>query len=375
MLEVQKYLKEKTLADLKAELGIKVREYPEDNLVLLDYNQIESPKTHPITIECRSLILALDTFDVVSRKFDRFFNLGEAPETVVDFDFSDATVMEKADGSIVGVYHNPHTDRWEVSTRGMAKAEGDHMFGGTWREKIIQAMGLHDEETFQSYFTEQLSEDNTLILEYCSPENRIVTKYEDAHVVFLGTRDRTTGEDFDYSTLKWVVEHVLYDLNIRMPRVYDATKDSAALVELANSLQNLEEGFVVRCNKTGKRVKIKSKTYLVAHKLRGESAVPTRKNIMNLVLEGEVDEFLAYFPEWAQLIREAQAEIEAIEDGLNQHWWNIATGMDLSQKDFALAVKDEKCAWAFFQARKNNSHPVDEFRKAQIMQKLKALGV
>lgn len=375
MLEVQKYLKEKTLADLKAELGIKVREYPEDNLVLLDYNQIESPKTHPITIECRSLILALDTFDVVSRKFDRFFNLGEAPETVVDFDFSDATVMEKADGSIVGVYHNPHTDRWEVSTRGMAKAEGEHMFGGTWREKIIQAMGLHDEETFQSYFTEQLAEDITLILEYCSPENRIVTKYEDAHVVFLGTRDRETGEDFDYSMLEWVVENVLGDLNIRMPRVYDATKDGAALVELANSLQNLEEGFVVRCNKTGKRVKIKSKTYLVAHKLRGESAVPTRKNIMNLVLEGEVDEFLAYFPEWSQLIREAQAEIGAIEDGLNQHWWNIATGMDLSQKDFALAVKDEKCAWAFFQARKNNSHPVGEFRKAQIMQKLKALGV
>ena len=375
MLEVQKYLKEKTLADLKAELGIKVREYPEDNLVLLDYNQIESPKTHPITIECRSLILALDTFDVVSRKFDRFFNLGEAPETVVDFDFSDATVMEKADGSIVGVYHNPHTDRWEVSTRGMAKAEGEHMFGGTWREKIIQAMGLYDEETFQSYFTEVLTKDNTLILEYCSPENRIVTKYEYAHVVFLGTRDRTTGEDFDYLTCECVVENVLSDLNIRMPRVYDATKDGAALVELANSLQNLEEGFVVRCNKTGKRVKIKSKTYLVAHKLRGESAVPTRKNIMNLVLEGEVDEFLAYFPEWTQLIREAQAEIGAIEDGLNQHWWNIATGMDLSQKDFALAVKDEKCAWAFFQARKNNSHPVDEFRKAQIMQKLKALGV
>ena len=82
-LEVQKFLDdeyEDGLDRLTELFGIKVRRYPEDNLVLLDYNQIDSPKTHPIVIECRSLILALDTLEVVSRKFDRFFNLGEAPD-------------------------------------------------------------------------------------------------------------------------------------------------------------------------------------------------------------------------------------------------------------------------------------------------------
>ena len=63
MLQVQEYLRDTRFADnfaalevLEAELGIKARIYEDDNLVLLDYNQIESPKTHPIVIErCEQL--------------------------------------------------------------------------------------------------------------------------------------------------------------------------------------------------------------------------------------------------------------------------------------------------------------------------------
>jgi len=104
ILQVQLFLRDSYEADpfvaLTEQYGIKVRKYPEDNLVLLDYDQIESPKTHPIVVECRSLILAMDTLEVVSRKFDRFFNLGEAPELYQDFDFDRAVVMEKADGCL-----------------------------------------------------------------------------------------------------------------------------------------------------------------------------------------------------------------------------------------------------------------------------------
>lgn len=124
-MKVQEYLRNKNdplqaLATLKEELGIRYKVYEEDGIVILDYDQIESPKTHPIVIECRSLILSYPEFDVVSRKYDRFFNYGEAPDMYADFSFDDAVVMEKADGSLIGVYHNPKTDRWEISTRGMA---------------------------------------------------------------------------------------------------------------------------------------------------------------------------------------------------------------------------------------------------------------
>ena len=370
MLKVQEYLKTNTLAQLTEELGIKAKVYEEDNLVLLDYDQINSPKTHPIVIECRSLILALDTFDVVSRKFDRFFNLGEAPELYEDFDFENAVVMEKADGSLIGIYHNPHTSRWEISTRGMAKAEGEHMAGGVFRDKVLAAAGFVDEGEFQLYAFEKFSKTNTYVFEYCSPENRIVTKYDEPHLVLTAIRD-IYGEEANAYTLNWC-GICLRDLRVRSVKTYDAKKPEE-LRELANALPNLEEGFVVWCEKTSRRIKVKSSTYLVAHKLRGNDPKPTRKNMMSLVLEGEVDEFLAYFPEWQEQVDAADAEVGSFMEIV---WdaYDKAKHIE-SQKDFALAVKDIPGNSLMFTARKNNRSIVEVFYALDLNRKLRLFGL
>jgi hypothetical protein len=73
-MQVVQYLKEHGIGKLVSEFGIKVKEYDE-GLLVLNYDLIESPKSHPIVMECRSLILDKQ-FNVVSRSFDRFFNLG-----------------------------------------------------------------------------------------------------------------------------------------------------------------------------------------------------------------------------------------------------------------------------------------------------------
>ena len=130
---------------------------------------------------------------------------------------------------------------------------------------------------------------------------------------------------------------------------------------------------MVRCQKTNKRVKIKSKTYLVAHKLRGNEAVPTRKNVLTLVLEGEVSEWKLYFPEWASMTDECAAEVdELLADAMI--YWEKAKSLE-SQKEFALVVKSAKAPWILFSARKNGTIPSVEFHKADLSQKLKTLGV
>lgn len=376
-MKVQEYLRNKNdpleaLATLKEEIGIRYKVYEEDGIVILDYDQIESPKTHPIVIECRSLILSYPEFDVVSRKYDRFFNYGEAPDMYADFSFDDAIVMEKADGSLIGVYYNPKTDRWEISTRGMAKAEGEHLFGGTWRQKVQEAFGFKDEVDFQERCDDIFRRSSTYIFEYCSPENRIVTKYDEAHMVLTGVRCKDGTEVDAVIISSPYVDAAFRGLRVRAPKIYSA-ENMDELVEYANSLPDLEEGFVVRCQKTNKRVKIKSKTYLVAHKLRGNDAVPTRKNVLTLVLEGEVDEFLAYFPEWKGIISTAQSEVdELLADAMI--YWEKAKSLE-SQKEFALVVKSAKAPWILFSARKNGTIPSVEFHKADLNQKLKTLGV
>ena len=58
-MHVIKYLKEHGISKLQEELSIKVRNY-DNGLMVLNYHQLNSPSSHPIVKECRSLILDKD---------------------------------------------------------------------------------------------------------------------------------------------------------------------------------------------------------------------------------------------------------------------------------------------------------------------------
>lgn len=350
MLNVQKFLIEQKeqgkfttecFNALTEQLGIKVKFYDEEGIVLLDYHQIDSPKMHPIVIECRSLILDTFTFEVVSRKFDRFFNYGEALEYYHDFDLPRSVIMEKADGSLIGIYH--HNGKWHISTRGMAFAEGEHVMGGTFRDKVLEAFELKEED-FQTLFN-AFPKDTTFVFEYTSPENRIVTKYEKPTMVLLSAN---AGDvEWDYSLA--FGELSLMGLKFRPVKTYSAS-DMDEVVKLANSLPDLQEGFVIYDPISNKRMKVKSSLYVVAHSIRGNDPLPTKKNLLRLLFTGELDEFVAYFPEWAEKAQQVQSEVQEVQEKLGLAW-GFFKGIE-SQKDFAIAIKDVKHNGVLFQARK-----------------------
>lgn len=350
MLNVQKFLlaqKElgytnaQAFESLTEQFAIKVKHYEDERIVLLDYHMIDSPKMHPIVIECRSLILQFDTFGVVSRKFDRFFNYGEALEYYHDFDPSRSVVMEKADGSLVGVYSC--NGKWHISTRGMAFAEGEHVMGGTFKDKVLDTFGL-SEDDFQSFFS-AYNPRMTFVFEYTSPENRVVTRYENPEMVLLGVND---GEvEYPYDTM--ALDLSVMGLNFRKVKMYHV-QEMQAIVELANSLPNLEEGFVIYDPLSNKRMKVKSSLYVVAHSIRGNDPLPTRKNLLKLIFTGEIDEFLSYFPEWKDKARMVEDEVTDVMDSLAQAW-DRCKDLD-SQKDFAVSIKNVKHNSVLFQCRK-----------------------
>jgi len=168
MLEVQKYLQTNTLADLQEEFGIKVREYPDR--AVLNYCQINSAphRFTPIVRECRSLILSLPDFSVLSRSFDRFYNHGEDPDTN-DFPVKDSIIFEKLDGSLIPVYHDGA--KWCVSSRSMAYAEGGAGDDGTttFYEIFCKALG----EDIQKAF-EKANSALSYVFELTTPTHRVV---------------------------------------------------------------------------------------------------------------------------------------------------------------------------------------------------------
>lgn len=356
-MQVQKYLKEKGVEALCEELYINVKKV--DDLLVLNYNQIESPKTNAIVIECRSLILDTD-FNVVSRSFDRFFNLQEAPEASPKIDWSKASCFEKVDGSLIKIYN--HKGVWYIATRGTAYADsGVNGFDITFKEIVLKSLNVNEED-FQAICGSNLDREWTYIFEVTSVENRVVKRYEGYTLHYLAARHNQTGEyGDDYE------KQAALRIGAVEVKEYKFSNFEECL-ETVRNLKDLDEGYVVY--QDGKPIsKIKSPAYLAVHLIRGEGLSP--KRIMQLVLINEQAEYLAYFPEDEKFFTPYEAALNALVSEMVECYTTTRHIED--QKEFALAVKDKPFSAVLFQARKGSSDVVHKFHQQSESYKMKVL--
>lgn len=331
MLEVQKFLKGWTereystsdcLEFLKEDTGVKANIW-NDTLVCLNYCQIESKKTCAIAQECRSLVLEMGTWEVVSRSFDRFFNYGEEPCPKIDI--TQMTAYEKVDGSLIGLFN--YQGKWMYRTRSVIMPEGEvNGWEVTWKDLIEEATSNLD--------LTHLHVGVTYICELTSRENRVVTKYEHegAMLTLLAGRDNKFGTYFTEVVLSYTAYHV----GIRLPRTYKFETISDCL-EGAKELRDLQEGYVLYDRHGVPVCKVKNPAYVAAHHLRGEGLNP--KRIKDLIIMNEVSEYLAVFPEDVKMFKpyiDACTNLTTAISG----WTGLVNDDTLSQKEFALMIKD-----------------------------------
>lgn len=344
MLAVQQYLQTKTFEDLTAELGIVVKRHDTLPLAILNYDQIESPKTHPIVRECRGLVLHADTKEVVAKSFNRFFNWGEVQEEMPLFDFSDCIVQSKEDGSLVLIYY--FDGQWHANTRGSFATDVMQHQSFTWREGICKALGISDLQEFDS---EQIELDRgvTYVCEFCSPWNKIVRRYEKP-VMYLLTAFTGTDE-LHHSEVDLMTEGMFL-----RPTKYEfcSIDEIQAFLEQQAAADPTFEGVVI-CDHLGHRWKVKSATYLGLHKLRGEGDnLFNPKNLLPFIMSGEDDELLTYYPEVKEEFYRLKAEVLAEYAKVLETWIDHHSKQE--QKDFALAIKDKTpFTSVLFQVRKN----------------------
>jgi hypothetical protein len=171
-------------------LGVDTRDYPEHKMWILDYNQIDAIKNHPVVNECRGLLMGYNG-EIIRKGFTRFYNLGE--NGVDTFDFENSIAVEKADGSLMFVYFCGPTQRWEIGTRGTAFAEGPNEWHGTFRGFFLNCMN-RNEQQFQSD-CDKLDKCVTYLFEGIGKDNRIVTPYVDNMLVYLSSFVTATGSE------------------------------------------------------------------------------------------------------------------------------------------------------------------------------------
>ena len=355
-MKVIEFLENHSLEDLKENYGIQVQEY--DDRVVLNYHMIDSPKRHDITVECRGLILRKPAFwkgvktagwKVLARSFDRFFNYGECGPSYQGYQNSllhrpDVIFLEKLDGSLMNIHHDGV--RWNVSSRGMAFAEGPTPQDNTFKDVFERALGCTVEERFRD-----AEKNRSYVFELTSPETRVVKPYKQDEVTMLAVRS-LEGDCREYTWPE--VEAIAREMGFKVPKKYTFYTMKEVLESL-KALPELDEGYVARLDmKDGSvfRVKVKNPKYVAIAHLRGNGAV-SLKRVALLVWMGDYEEYLKHFPEDRKVFDpyiSAYDKMKEMVRDLSERYMSIQ-----DQKEFALNVKDTPVAGILFALRKGKS--------------------
>jgi hypothetical protein len=339
---VQDFLRNNSIDLLKEKYGISVSE-KYDDIVVLNYSQIDSPKFDPLVRECRGLILEKGSWNVVARSFDRFFNYGECPDAS-KYDITKAIVQEKLDGSLVTAYWR--YDRWNFSTRKMAFAEGENSFGVSFRQVIDKAFDV-------KRLNDSVKEDWCPVFELTSPETRVVKRYSDYRLNLIGCRNRVSCEELTSAQLDKMAEV----LRVPRPKQYSMSSFEE-VVKNSKELPELDEGYVCVWDNdelpTGSfyRLKIKNPAYLAVAHMR-DNGEHSEKRIICLVMLNEQEEYLSYFPEDRQLFQKYVDTWKKIREDVDGTWSRVKHIED--QKSFALEVKELPSSGILFKMKKGFS--------------------
>jgi len=243
MLKLQEYLHAHGVDKLKEELGIRVYAHPDrvDSLLGFKYSQIDSPRTHPVVRECRGIVLEKDTWHVVAKPFDRFFNVGEVEDEFKLFDWDSFKCVNKEDGSLIIVYY--YDGEWHANTSGSFGHGMAPYYDGTWRDLFWKTAKIDKD---------LLSKEHTYCFELCTPYNKVVKQYRSPRAYLLGVISTETLAECNEEGLNSIAE--LLKVNRPVIHVASSKECVAALLMALEDGGELEEGvkFVEKELKTVK---------------------------------------------------------------------------------------------------------------------------
>ena len=339
-LNVIKFLKENSLESLQEKFAIRATRHQEfPNLISLKYSQIDSPRAHPIVVECRGIVVDEDDdWNVVSFPYKRFFNHGE--DSAAKIDWNTARVYEKLDGSLMTLYYYDHA--WRIASSGTPDASGQVMgFDKTFAELFWETWRL------QGY---EFPDDKNAcyMFELMTPLNKVVVNHKESMLVLHGVRCLTSLKEQDPFFVarynEWECAHTHY---------LSSWED---VVEAANAIKPAEgEGFVV-CDSNYNRVKVKSIAYVALSHLRDNF---TARRFLDIIRINESNEFLAHFPEFKDLYYDIHSRYSYLV-GTIEGFYSAVKDID-DHKKFASTVKDQKFAGALFSLYNGKHNSVKEF--------------
>lgn len=271
--------------------------------------------------------------DIMSRRYHKFFNINERPETLAAAvpDPAEAVALEKLDGSMITPLFI-----------------GDEL-------RMATKMGLTDVAApvdqfvaarphYRNMMRDLYHEGYTPIFEWCSNRQRIVVAYPEDRLVLTAIRDTISGEYLLYGEMVGIANRYGVD-------VVRANEDFG---------DQDHEGVVIRYP-DGHMLKVKTEWYVRLHKLKDN--LMREKNVVDMIFNGNVDDIKPHLiPEDLKRLVCYEREVRA---GVDETTRRIAAVInhykDMSQRDFAVDVVAHMPEWQrplLFRARNGDPYKV-----------------
>jgi len=304
-------------------------------------NDVHVPVTDrqsAILRELRGLIICNWSRQVISRRFQKFFNYGER-EDVMTLDLSKPhVILDKLDGSMITPFMDCGRIIW-----------GSKMGESDLTKQIDEFIGEDSNYNSLYYYCEH--NNLTPIFEWTSRQQRIVVDYPEDKLILIAIRDNTTGKYTSYNNMKRIADFFL------IPVVGQFSYTSDNFNDIVNYVKNMQEGegIVIRFD-DGHMVKIKADLYVTLHRAR--SLIESERDVMELVLDEKVDDLYPLLSEndsnklrsyykdvWDQIVDFTELTQKLINNTSHMnrkefafHTANIGTGM----RSIAFSCFDKK---------------------------------
>jgi len=311
----------------------------ENDIIFLNYSIMEKPNR--FNALCRGTIFRNDG-TLLMLPFKRFFNEHEANAANINWQL--VKIIEKIDGTMVSAWYDDSNRVWRLSTKKMIDELIVSEFGSGAQIDLAVVF-----KQFFPNWQNALDKKYWYVFELVSPYNRIVTRYDEDRfgLYLLMIRQKQTLDELSPIKIQDIVK------GIAQPRVftpeYYNIRDRKKIDDLFESKLADWEG-VVAIDDNHNRIKIKQVSYVRLHHI--VSNVSTKSNIINLILDGEQEEVLSYFPDLKEHFLEIEKRINKLKS-------DIATVFGLynhleTQKEFALKVKDLPYSSFLFRLRRGD---------------------
>lgn len=234
------------------------------------------------------------TGELLSLPLHKFFNVNQVAETQFDLiKHHTATIYEKLDGSMIHFFMHPE--------------HGGYLTAATCRstqtpqaQMALRLVNMNDnfvagEPSLKDMILESIQNGYTPIFEFVALQNQIVVRYPEPRVVYLISRNRTTGEYLFED--KYPDKAQRYQFNFG---------------EVFLNLDKEEfEGYV--CHLPNMIVKAKTNWYMERHRAVDALMKPAYK-LYQIVFDGVMDDLIAmatepYKPALQKIYNEAQRDL------------------------------------------------------------------